>query len=117
MVFAAASAIIGRLRSRRPRPHVSAGVYFLDGSNDWIYVPVDADVVRGTPGLDHPGDALDPHWRVRTVVVDASVSRDAGAPVRYELHAPGDLKSAADLTVSEELLEKIARRAARALAA
>jgi hypothetical protein len=117
MVFNAASAIVGYLRSRRARPHVRPGVYYLDGSNEWVYVPVSATVVRGMPGLDRPRDALDPHWRVRTVVVDASVNEDADAPVHFAVHDPEELHPAADLSVSEELLEKIARRAERALAA
>ena len=117
MVFNAASAIVSALRSRRPRPHVHAGVYYREGSNDWIYVPVSAKVVRGTPGRETPRDSLDPHWRVRTVVVDPSVNDDEDAPVHFAVHDPEELHPAADLSVSEELLDRIARRAQRALAA
>ena len=117
MVFNAATAIIARLRARRPRPHVAAGVYYLDGSNDWIYVPPGAGIVRSGRGLDGPRDAFDPHWRIRTVIVDPSVTQDDDAPVHYGLHDPEELRPAADLAVSEALVEKITRRAARALAA
>ena len=117
MVFNAASAIAARLRARRPRPRVATGVYYLDGSNDWIYVPPNARIVKSGRGLDGPRDAFDPHWRVRTVVVDATVTQDDAAPVRYALHDPEELHPAADLAVSDELVEKITRRAAKALAA
>jgi hypothetical protein len=117
VVLNAAFAIVSRLRTRRPRPHVPVGVYYVDGSNDWVYVPPDALIERGTPALDAPRDALDPHWRIRTVVVDPSVTQDEDAPVHYALHDPEELHPAADLAVNDELLEKIARRAHRALAA